>query len=385
MDVPNLETLQELVKGGFQDWESCGDVYARYHPDFPYVLLNYTPMAAVNRRWNWLERAARGLILNTRTGEVVARPFEKFFNYGEVFPAQGSRIVEISEKLDGSLGILYRSPAGFLHIATRGSFESPQAEWATAYLRGNVNMDAIPDELTLLFEIISPVSRVVINYPYEGLFLIGGVDRFTGESYTIKQLLPVAYQANLFSARLFYLGLSMDEITSSAHKLPSNSEGWVVRFDDGLLLKVKGDEYVKLHKELSALRFQSIVELMVKAVLNDDTPFQAASRYANTLPEHHRKTVLEMAETIDAATRQFYEQCAYDFARAMYFVEDEKEMRKAFALRIQTTEDGRKRDSLSSAVLFKMFDAAPYSKVMALIYRRLFDKRNEGVLFNAEL
>ena len=47
------------------------------------AIFNYTKAAQFAERWNFFERVSRGLILNAVTGEVVARSFDKFFNWGE--------------------------------------------------------------------------------------------------------------------------------------------------------------------------------------------------------------------------------------------------------------------------------------------------------------
>src|SRR5438132_13701697 len=50
----------------------------------PLLLLNYAKRVTWERRWDLpAVRAARGLIVHAETGEVVAAPFPKFFNYGE--------------------------------------------------------------------------------------------------------------------------------------------------------------------------------------------------------------------------------------------------------------------------------------------------------------
>ncbi|QOR67967.1 hypothetical protein IM538_07490 [Cytobacillus suaedae] len=57
----------------------------REHPtNKDIIILNYTENATYEKRWNELTLNCRGLIVNERTGEILARPFPKFFNYGEI-------------------------------------------------------------------------------------------------------------------------------------------------------------------------------------------------------------------------------------------------------------------------------------------------------------
>lgn len=125
MEINTFQELRLLVTSGFTDWKSLGDVRSVEQDDL--ILFNYTNAAQFANRWNWFERQSRGLILNRETGEVVARPFPKFFNWGETNQPTAS-LVELTEKIDGSLGILYRHNGEF-KIATRGSFTSDQALW----------------------------------------------------------------------------------------------------------------------------------------------------------------------------------------------------------------------------------------------------------------
>src|SRR5690606_552618 len=119
------------------------------------LVFSYNVMAQYGENWNFFERVSRGLIINWKTYEIVARPFDKFFNWGEGERTSTAPLVSLTEKLDGSLGILYRLN-GQYKIATRGSLESEQATWATAFINSHYSLENLPHEITLLFEIIYP-------------------------------------------------------------------------------------------------------------------------------------------------------------------------------------------------------------------------------------
>jgi len=118
-----IEDLQNLMLAGETNWKQYGRVYAKTCDDL--TLFNYSPEVQYAGDWNPFELMSRGLILS-RSGEVVARPFDKFFNYGEGGQFPTHPLVSVTEKMDGSLGILYRHD-GLHKIATRGSFDSDQA------------------------------------------------------------------------------------------------------------------------------------------------------------------------------------------------------------------------------------------------------------------
>jgi RNA ligase len=152
-EITSISDIQSLVISGFNNWKQYGEVTVTESADL--LIFNYNPKAQYEGRWNFFERVSRGLIIQRHTGEIVARAFDKFFNWFENGRRSSGHIVSITEKTDGSLGILYRINGDY-HIATRGSFHSEQAQWATKYLRDNFNLSDLPKEITLLFEIVYP-------------------------------------------------------------------------------------------------------------------------------------------------------------------------------------------------------------------------------------
>ena len=197
-DIMDLDLLDEMIKQGF--------VTARPHNSKPWVILNYTPAAQYDWVWNDVTVQCRGLVYETdetgARGKVIARPFPKFFNWDQgrgnetwqnAMPPSGPAIR--MEKMDGSLGVLcveYDDGQPIYEwVATRGSFHSEQAEWATDFYTHTVTCDislgAEPfcpkPGKTYLFEIIYPENRIVVDYgDYKGLVLIDVIDNETGKS-----------------------------------------------------------------------------------------------------------------------------------------------------------------------------------------------------------
>jgi RNA ligase len=266
--IENMEQLQALVRAGETDWAQYGDVRAVYHEGL--VLFNYTQQAQYAGRWNWFEQQSRGLILNETTGEIVARPFPKFFNLGERQPAAGTRISTITEKWDGSLGILYRHNGAF-KIATRGSFTGEQAVWATGYL----NTLKLPphlrkyDDLTLLFEIIYPENRIVVNYgDMRGLVLLGGRWNTVGDEIAYSGMEMLAEIMGIPYAKRYEFN-TFEEIIAAAKALPTNEEGWVIRMSDGTRFKVKGDAYILAHRLLSEVTFKRVLDTVAAGTYHE--------------------------------------------------------------------------------------------------------------------
>src|SRR5437763_7545070 len=119
-------TLDEMIEGGF----------VRAQVGDNRTIYNYTEQAVYTRTWNDVTTQCRGLIAQTNSGLIVARPWPKFFSYGEhaADTLDLTAAVEVTDKEDGSLGILYAATDGD-QIATRGSFASEQAAHATEVYR----------------------------------------------------------------------------------------------------------------------------------------------------------------------------------------------------------------------------------------------------------
>lgn len=246
-----------------------GYVRIQEHPDDDELrIANYTEKAQYAKRWNAVTLNCRGLIFRT-SGEIVARPFPKFFNYAEHSEKLDlDAEVEVVDKLDGSLGIMYMAPDGEYAIATRGSFTSEQALEGTAILREQYlsHWEGICSVCTYLFEIIYPENRIVVDYgPTRDLLLLGRVDKIDGwiTGPALEHCDPPCAKADVFPARTLREALAMPP--------RENAEGVVVRYvDSGLQVKIKQDDYVALHKVVTGLNERAVYDHMTENDLSYD-------------------------------------------------------------------------------------------------------------------
>lgn len=240
-ELQSISEIQKLATQGFENWLLYGDVNVTRKGDL--LLFDYTTAA----HWNFFECVSRGLIINRKTGEVVARPFDKFFHWLEGGRVSKGHIISITEKVDGSLGILLRDK-GKYHITTRGSFESAQGQWATEFLNTHFDLADLPDELTSLFEIIYPENQIVVDYGQrEDLILLAARNRFTGEYLPFFPEIYELAQKYGFSLPKVYQFNNIADIFVATGKNETNYEGWVVEFSDGQRFKFKLDWYVEMH------------------------------------------------------------------------------------------------------------------------------------------
>lgn len=270
-----------------------GYVRRQTHPTLPLAIYNYTERCQFERAWTDVTRQCRGLIVGL-DGNVVARPFSKFFNYGE--HPEGSLDLhgpaEVTDKMDGSLGIMY--PTGDwlapYAIATRGSFASEQATHASHVLEEQYSAFRPPEGFTPLFEIVYPANRIVCDYRgVDDLFLLGAVNIEDGSVMS-------AYCSALDN----WEGPRAEELSvitlADALALPprGGAEGVVVRLlGSDTLVKIKQDDYVSLHKLITGLNARAVWERMGAGELVEDI--------CAALPDEFHAWVKEIAaELIEA-------------------------------------------------------------------------------------
>jgi RNA ligase len=262
--------------------------YVRYqtHPTLPYQIFNYTEKAAYENVWNDVTLKCRGLIVNFVTDEVVARPFEKFFNYGQRGAPEWSMdtLVSVADKVDGSLGILYSTPGveNGWSIATRGSFTSEQAIQATRMLHERYPNYVPTDNTTQLFEIIYPENRIVLDYGGDSeLVLLGAVDNETGRWYAPHEWPNSGWWGP--SAKSFGVVSLADALRMPPRE---NAEGLVLHrvqietdaalnvracggVDSSARLKIKQDDYVALHRILTGTSARTVWQYMAVNACKD--------------------------------------------------------------------------------------------------------------------
>jgi RNA ligase len=250
-DIMDAKDLVEMTKGGY--------VRVQTHPVYPYNIACYTKQAMFERVWNDVTMNCRGLIYHQETGEVIARPFKKFFNYGEPSAPKFAPDdwVTVYDKVDGSLGIAYDTPDGPA-IATKGSFASDQALHATELLRAKYGRYQTDDYCTDLFEIIYPENRIVLDYgDTDELRYLGSVVVETGEDYWNGML--IGYYD--IPKNHFLINGEFETVVQQIDLHRPNAEGVVILNDDtGERLKLKQEDYIELHKVMTGLNERQIWE-----------------------------------------------------------------------------------------------------------------------------
>lgn len=254
MRIVKQEDYQELIKR-----KDAGLITIRKHPVLDLEICNYTPKTQYDKLWDAYTIMCRGLILDSEHN-ILSKPFSKFFNLNEIpettitnLPAE---VPSITEKLDGVLGILYPE-SGKVAIASRGAFDSEFAIWATDWLRKKkFDIGDFKQGYTYCFEIIYPGSKIVVDYKRRSELVLLAV--LSNENKYELNHIKEAQELNLSYAKEF----QFDDLAKAEKYLAEvqgiNQEGFVCRYLNGLRLKIKSEDYRRLHKILTGFSAKDV-------------------------------------------------------------------------------------------------------------------------------
>lgn len=305
---------------------TAGNIKRQTHPEFPLAILNYTDKATYDRAWDDTTLRTRGLIYNTQTHDVVARPMEKIFNHNEPdapsIPLDAP--VEVTDKIDGSLGILYRYD-GQWHVATRGSFTSEQAIRGTAilnrYAQEKPFLAYLDESLTPLVEVVFPENRIVLDYgDTEDLFYLCSVEIKTGK---VLRPLEGAWWPGPVAQR-FNCSTYAEALAAPPRE---NAEGYVIRSHFGTV-KLKQQDYVELHKIVFGLNARVVWE---KLKNSDDWAI-----FVSQLPEEFLEWVWDVTSELSSKKTHLVLCVWDDFAKIERMLGGGDYTRKEFAMVAKT-------------------------------------------------
>lgn len=326
MKYDKFELLKQYVEKGW--------VIKQDHPTLPLSIYNYSRGVQYEKLWDPITLECRGLVLDNE-GNLIAKPFPKFFNYEELSPESiPNQSFEVFEKMDGSLGICFFYNDEW-HIATRGSFTSEQAIKGKELLsKENTKYGMIPG-YTYLFEIIYPENRIVVDYGgAEKLVVLAVYNNEIGIEGSIENM-----ESEGFEVVKKYDGVT--DFKTLKGIISNDAEGFVVRFKRGMRMKIKGDEYVRLHRILTNFSTTDIWELL----RTDGNLNEFLDRVPDEFDNWVRMTVLELK----AHFENIKFRSSIDFE---YYKGESNGDKKEFALAI--------KDNEYRSILFSMWDGKSY-------------------------
>ena len=248
------------MKSTLEKYYNDGLLYKQVHPTLPLTIWNYTEKVQFENLWDEVTLMCRGLVTDDN-GNIVARPFRKFFNMeeGKHTPTDDFKVYE---KMDGSLGILFHYEGEWV-MATRGSFTSDQAVKGMEML-SNYDYNKLHKDFTYLFEIIYAENRIVCSYDFEDVVLLGSINTKHGYEVNLHGDLDMRIQNLIRNIGLKvvkrYDGIS--DYSVLKQMVRDDAEGFIVLFSNGDRMKVKGVEYLRLHKIMTNVSTTGIWECL---------------------------------------------------------------------------------------------------------------------------
>jgi len=285
--------------------EEQGLITIRKHPFLDLEILNYTAKTQYKRSWDDYTLVCRGLILDSEHN-IISKPFQKFFNLNEVSGTTianlPNEIPSITEKLDGSLGILFPENDKCA-ITSRGSFESDYSIWATNWIREKgYTFDDFKPNYTYCFEMIYPDSKIVVDYKGRSELVLLAV--ISNKSKDELNHVREAEELGFSYAKEYHFNslIEAEKYLSTTNGM--EQEGFVCKYSNGLRLKLKSDDYKRLHKILTGFSEHNIWEALQQGKSLDslleivpDEFYQWVKKVESELKEQHNMIIQE-ADTI---------------------------------------------------------------------------------------
>lgn len=225
------------------------------HPTLPLIIWNYTPKVQYENLWDEITLKCRALITD-QNGKIIAKSFNKFFNLEELKEIPNEPF-EVYEKLDGSLIVLFYYQNQWI-VSSKGSFTSDHAIEAQNII-SSWNLEKLDKTKSYSGELIVPWNRIVCDYGNSRKIVLLAKFDVLGNEYSIE-----GYKD--FEIVKKYDGIN--DYKNLKKMIKNDQEGFVVRFKSGYRMKVKGEEYLRLHKVVTG-----VSNTMVWEYLKDNKSF----------------------------------------------------------------------------------------------------------------
>lgn len=233
-------------------------------------------------------RECRGLVFDL-DGNLINRRYHKFFNVNEREETRFEKVDfsqphVILEKLDGSMvspcyvngHIRYMTKMGITDTSMEAEVHTTRfqiyREFAEYYLaRG----------WTPVYEWCSNKNRIVLSYPEDRLILTAMRRMDTGAYMPYHEMIDLCEYWDIPLVKAYDY---QDENILDIVRNLEDTEGVVIRFDDGHMLKVKADWYVLRHKSKDAItREKNVLDYVVNERVDDVLPFLQAEDQSRLL------------------------------------------------------------------------------------------------------
>lgn len=313
-----------LLNKYYQD----GLLVKQSHPDLPLTIWNYSRKTEYERLWDETTLMCRGLVTDDN-GNIVALPMKKFFNLEEN-RHKSTKDFEVFEKLDGSL-IMAFEYNGNWQLCSKGSFISDQKVAAeklfyelnyNEYFKGN-------EGFTYVFEYLSEWNRIVVKYNEERLVLLTLISNHSGDEINVQPLSSNFYQKEIGFVDVVKKYDGIEDYHTLKNIIPDNAEGFIVRFSNGDRCKIKGEEYLRLHKLMTNVSTTSVWKYLMNGTNIDDVLREVPDEFFDSIKKYEQELESKYWEISDNVLVLFRENYS-DGMTAKEFAEKIKDLPKLY-------------------------------------------------------
>lgn len=250
-------------------------------------------------------------------GSILARPLHKFFNIGER-PDTQPHVLDfgqphvVTEKLDGSM-IHPAIVNGEVVFMTRMG-RTDVARKAERHLTLGVSLGCRAAmkrmQFTPIFEFTAPDNRIVVRYEDSGLTLLALRHMVTGEYAPAEWAVDCAASMGIPLVTHHPSTHTTGQAFADYARAVTGFEGFVVRFDNGLWVKAKGEDYVLKHRAKdSVLQEKNVLALILSGGIDDVLPLldtadrDNVERYRDAVSIGMTKVAHDLRNHVDGGTR----------------------------------------------------------------------------------
>jgi len=240
----------------------------------------------IGTKWTQDNKHMRSVVVNY-AGEVISAGFPKFTNWGENpdhFPVPNSlKHCTVVEKLDGSLLIVSKYNGQYI-LRTRGTVDaSIMANGHELEIFKNVilkKLDELPVDVTgswnysMLFEWVSPINKIVLNYGDEPDWYLVGVVNHINYSLQMQDTLNEFARVADLKRPATYTFSSVQDLLKDVDQWRGKEGVVVYSKNDQMLHKVKGAWYLALHHMKSELsNIEKVIDVWLEQGMPDYQTF----------------------------------------------------------------------------------------------------------------
>lgn len=299
-------TIVDQIRDVIKDREEIVEIERDGYVLFDYLVVLIDTFPPVETEADAIRRECRGIAFDSETGNIIRRPFHKFFNLNEREETQAHHVElgrehTIFHKYDGSMIAPLRVNDEIIWGTRKTASEFHTA--VSYFVEHNSEMDykgfttwCLDNGATPMFEYMSPDNTIVIKYEQTEMPLLAIRSMTTGKYFPDNIVNNLCKKHNIPAAGIAFDSIdNIDDFATFFRGFKDNREGVVIRMNDGHHIKLKTDQYVLAHRAKALLKDKDVIKMIVQDTLDDILPY---------LSEEDQKDVLEFRDKVYHGIRE---------------------------------------------------------------------------------